>query len=406
MRIGYLVSQYPATSHTFIRREIAALRTLGWDVDTFSVRKPSEAERRSPIARAEYEQTWYALPPRPDIVLALLSGFVRHPVRFMSVLVLALRHRVPGVRSFVWSWFYFAEAMYLATELRRRRIDHLHNHFGNAGAIVGMLATRYLGITWSLSMHAVSEFDYPYGPLLGEKIHAATFGPCCAHFAQAQAMRFSDPKDWHKLFVTRCGLELDRLRAMAPERTRASTRPRILCVARFSPEKGVDGLLHAFSKLQQLGVDAELRIVGDGPYAGALRAQARALGIEERCTFTGRLPEEQVPAEYANADIFAMASLMEGLPVVLMEALALGVPVVAPGLAGIPELVQHDVTGLLYRPSDWDDMAAQLALLAGDPALRSRLARAGQKLVEEEFEISRAVAPLHERLEQLRDEGR
>ncbi len=218
-------------------------------------------------------------------------------------------------------------------------------------------------------------------------------------------MRFSDPKDWHKLFVTRCGLELDRLRAMVPERSKTGSRPRILCVARLSPEKGVDGLLHAFSRLLKLGVDAELRIVGDGPYGGALRAQAKELGIEDRCTFTGRLPEEEVPAEYANADIFAMPSLMEGLPVVLMEALALGVPVVAPGLAGIPELVQHDITGLLYRPSDWDDMAAQLARLASDPVLRRRLAADGQKLVEEEFEISRAVVPLHKRLEQLRDRG-
>ena len=405
VRIGYLTSQYPATSHTFIRREVAELRARGWDVQTFSIRKPAEVERQSDIEQVEYRQTWYVLPPRADILVAIIACFVTAPVRFFRVLGLAVRHRVPGLRGFAWSFFYFVEAMYLARELKKRNIDHLHNHFGNAAAIVGLLATRYLRLTWSLSMHGVSEFDYPAGLLIGEKIAAVDFAPCCAHFTRSQAMRYSTPEHWDKLFVTHCGLDLDRLRGAAkaaPERR--SPRLRVLSVARLAREKGLDGLLQAVAKLVEHGVDAELRLVGDGPDSDHVQARASALGIADRCSFAGRLSEEDVPAEYAHADIFVMSSLMEGLPVVLMEALALDVPVVAPHVAGIPELVVHDETGLLYRPADWDDLAAQLIRLANDPELRRRLADNGRRRVEEEFEIGRAVEPLHRRFERLREQ--
>lgn len=405
IRIAYLISQYPATSHTFIRREVAALRARGWDIDTFSIRKPSEEERNSPIEQAEYRRTWYVLPPRPDIFVAFLWSLVANPVAFVRVLGLAFSHRLPGVRGLVWALFYFGEAMYLARELKKRGVDHVHNHFGNPAAIVGLLVTRYLGLTWSISLHGISEFDYPHGVLIGSKIANVDFASCCAHFTRSQAMRHSAPEHWPKLFITRTGLELDRLREAAGARQAGGSRLRILVVARLSAEKGLQGLLQAFANLVQQGVDAELRIVGSGPYEQQLRSTAQAFGVSDRCDFVGRLAEEKVASEYGQADIFAMSSLMEGLPVVLMEALALEVPVIAPNVAGIPELVVHNETGLLYRPGDWDDLGAQLSRLASDPELRRRLGARGRERVEEEFEIGRAVEPLHQRFTQLRDGG-
>ena len=393
-KLAYLVSQYPATSHTFIQREITALREAGVSVDTFSIRAPSEAEREAEGDRLEYEQTHYVLPPRP-LRLARAHGraIAREPRRYLRTFRDALSHRVPGARAAVWSVFHFAEAIALADELDARGVDHLHNHFANSGANVGYLASRFLGIDWSLTLHGISEFDYPAGPLLAEKITRAAFVACVTHFGRAQAMRLVDPEHWSKLFVARCGLDLVDLErgATSTPVPRKERELRVVTVGRLSPEKGLAGLLEAFAALD---LDVELRIVGDGPERDALENQVRTLGIADRVTFVGRVPSSAVIAELLYADVFAMASFMEGLPVVLMEALAMEVPVIAPRVAGIPELVEHGVSGLLFAPGHWNELGEQLERLLGDEALRRRLALEGKRRVEAEFDIHRAIEPL------------
>ncbi|MAQ19588.1 MAG: colanic acid biosynthesis glycosyltransferase WcaL [Sandaracinus sp.] len=396
-KLAYLVSQYPATSHTFIQREVTALREAGVSVDTFSIREPSEAERSAAPDRHEYERTHYVLPPKLGrLARAHARALTQKPGRYLETLRDALQHRVPGAKAAVWSVFHFAEAIALADELDARGVDHLHNHFANSGANVGFLASRFLGIDWSLTLHGISEFDYPAGPLLAEKITSAAFVACVTHFGRAQAMRMVDPEHWEKLFVARCGLDLDELERGAtstpvPPKQRAL---RLVTVGRLSPEKGLAGLLEAFAGL---GDDVELRIVGDGPERDALEAKSRALGLTDRVTFVGRVPASAVIAELLYADAFAMASFMEGLPVVLMEALAMEVPVIAPRVAGIPELVEHDQSGLLFAPGHWAELATQLQRLLGDEALRRRLAEEGKRRVVAEFDIHRAVRPLLER---------
>ncbi len=396
-KLAYLVSQYPATSHTFIRREIQALRDAGVSVDTFSIRQPGEAERQAPVDRREFERTHYVLPPKIGrLVRAHVGALRKRPAAYLRTLREATRHRVPGTKAAVWSLFHFAEAIALADELDARGVDHLHNHFANSGANVGFLATRFLGIDWSLTLHGISEFDYPAGPLLPEKIMSAAFVACVTHFGRAQAMRMVDPDHWSKLFVARCGLDLSALEKGAtstpvPPKKR---KLRLVSVGRLSPEKGLAGLLEAFAAID---ADAELRIIGDGPERDALEAKVAALGLSDRVTFVGRLPSSGVIAELLYADAFAMASFMEGLPVVLMEALAMGVPVIAPRVAGIPELVEDDASGLLFAPGHWRELTERLERLLGDGALRKRLAAEGKRRVEAEFDIHRAVRPLLER---------
>jgi len=392
MRVAYLVSQYPAPSHTFIRREVDALRRHGIDVQTFSVRRPKPEERQSEVDAREYEQTWYVLPAGPGIVVAHLGALVRHPIRYLGTLREAIRHRVPGLRALIWSLFYFAEAIALASELHRRGIHHVHNHFANAGGNVGYLATRYLAIDWSLTLHGISEFDYPSGLLLPDKIRAAQWVACVSHFGRAQAMRSVEPEHWDKLFIARCGVELSSM-PKRPQKIEGS-RLRIVTVGRLSPEKGQSGLLRAFRKVVDTGADAELRLVGDGPGERALRAQVKELGLDDRVHLAGRLPEQGALEEIAAADVFVLSSFMEGLPVVLMEALALGVPVVAPTVAGIPELVEAGESGLLFSPGDWHGLAVRLERLLIDPSLRDRLAAEGGRRVEAAFDIERAIEPL------------
>jgi glycosyltransferase involved in cell wall biosynthesis len=309
-------------------------------------------------------------------------------------LALALRHRAPGAKSFLWAVFHFVESIYLADQLQRRKITHLHNHFANSGATVGLLASNFLKLSWSLTLHGISETDYPAGLLLGDKVRHASFVACVSWFGQAQAMRISEARNWSKFFVSRCGLELAqvrRLRMMAPRRVDGAS---IICVGRLSPEKGHFGLVTAFEKLRARGVDAELMLIGDGPERAQIEKRVRGSSVAQGVTFLGRLSEATTLAKIAEADLLVLPSFMEGLPIVLMEAMALGIPVVAPRVAGVPELVQDGVEGLLFTPSDWSDLADKMETLLLDARLRSGLAAAASTKIAREFDIKVAIKPI------------
>lgn len=394
MRIAYLVSLYPAPSHTFIRREVDALRTRGLDIHTFSVRRTPEAQL-SAQDRAEADRTFSVVPASPASLLAAnLGALSRRPGRFLSTLRLALGHRVPGVRALLWAVFHFAEAMVLARELRRRRTDHLHNHFANAGATVGLLAAHFLRLPWSLTLHGISETDYPAGLLLGRKLAHARFAACVSWFGRAQAMRVTPAEQWRKFAIVRCGLDLAETDRARPVRAASRAVPRVICVGRLSPEKGQLGLLEAVAALRARGIGCELVLVGDGPAREEVERRIASLGLGDTVLMKGRMGEADTLAEIGGADLLVLPSFMEGLPIVLMEAMALGVPVVASRVAGVPELVEDGVGGALFRPADWGELADRMAALVRDPALRARYAAAARAKVEAEFDIAKAITPL------------
>ncbi|MCB9604170.1 MAG: glycosyltransferase family 4 protein [Sandaracinus sp.] len=394
-RIGYLTSQYPAPSHTFIRREVEALREQGVELETFSVRPPKEEEVFSEMEREERDRTFYVLPPAPlPIARSVARALVKRPRAFVRTLREAFEHRPPGTKGAAYAGVYFLEAMHLAEALDERGIDHLHNHFANAAAIVGHLATSYLDIDWSFTVHGISEFDYPAGLLLGDKIKNAKFVACVSHFGRSQALRTVDPSAGDKMIIVRCGVDLSQMPARRP---RDDGRFRFVCVARLSPEKAHLGLLEAFEQVARERPEADLWFVGEGPERAKIEAAIAQRGLGDRVRLLGHMTERDVLAQVAEADALVVSSLMEGLPVVLMEAMAIGVPVVAPSVGGIPELVEHDVTGLIFTVSSWKGLASRMLALASDRALGERLAEAGRRRIEEEFDVRRAVAPLKSR---------
>ncbi|MEO6716866.1 MAG: glycosyltransferase family 4 protein [Novosphingobium sp.] len=392
MTIAYLVSQYPAPSHTFIRREIAALRAAGFAIATFSVRQPPQGG--GPLDAAARAETEVVLNRGVLAYLAATSVlFFTRPGRWIATLVLALVHRPPGTRATLWALFHFVEALALARMLQRKQATHLHVHFANSGATVGMLAAELLQIPFSMTLHGISETDYPAGLLLGRKVARAEFVACASWFMRAQAMRHSDPADWPKLHVVRCGIDLEALPPLSTAQNHDQLA-QFICVGRLSPEKGHRGLLEAFCTLRQRGNASQLEFIGDGPERDALEASVAALGLDGAVTFAGALPENRTLERIAKADVLVLPSFMEGLPIVLIEAMALGKPVIASAVAGIPELVSHRENGLLVRASDWQALADAMIELAGDPALRGRLGAAGRRTVAQEFAIENAVAPL------------
>ena len=390
-RLAYLTSQYPAASHTFIRREIEALREQGWSIDTFSVRPPGSDETASDADRMEADQTFYIL--RQSLLAfagAHIAALFTQPLAYFRTLGLALTHRPPGARGLFLGLAHFAESVLLARELRTRGIAHLHNHFANSAATVGLLATRLLRIRWSFTMHGISETDYPAGLMLGRKIEAADLVACVSYFGRAQAMRLVDPSNWEKMHVVRCGVPFDQL----PPKEKGNGVPTIVCVGRLSPEKGQTGLLRAFARLRPNHPGLRLRLVGDGPDRDALERLSEDLGVNDSVTFAGRLPEPDALVEIARADLLVLPSFMEGLPIVLMEAMALGVPVIASRVAGIPELVTDGKTGLLFAPSDWDELAQCIARLLSDEELCATLTQNGKFKITSEFDTRKSATEL------------
>ncbi len=394
MKCAYLTSVYPAISHTFIQREIAELRARGLNIETFSVRRPDPDSLLTETDRAEHDSTWYILPVSIGRLLgAHLGALVRSPAAYLRTLGRAVSLRRLGGKGLLRWCAYFAEAVVLARELRRRGVDHLHNHFANPSANVAMLAAEMLGLPWSFTLHSGGKFEVEDLASLGPKIRSARFVACISDFNRSLAMRVSEFSDWEKLHLARCGLHTDGFHT--PERPPRNGRPlRILSVARLSSEKGLPGLLAAFQRARQAGLSAELRIIGEGPERKLIEEEIRRLGLVEDCRLLGALAGEDVKAEYRRADLFAMASLWEGLPVVLMEAMAAGLPVIAPALSGIPELVVHESTGLLYAPARWDQLGDAMVRLGTDDDLYRRLAEAGRQRSREQHDISRAIEPL------------
>lgn len=392
MRLAYLTSLYPAASHTFIRREVEAMRELGFDVDTFSIRAPSAGETVNELDRREAERTFYLLRQSfLSFAAAHGSALLTRPIQYLRTFGLSLFHRAPGARGLLLGIAHFAESILLARELKRRGSTHLHNHFANSAATVGLLATRFLGIGWSFTMHGISETDYPAGLMLGRKIEAANLVACVSWFGRAQGMRIVDPAYWEKMHVVRCGLPFDRLPLRSPSKHGIRT---IICVGRLSPEKGQAGLLQVFAQLLRDHPDLQLRLVGDGPDRANLEALAGELGLGNSLTFVGRLSEEDTLNEIARSDLLVLPSFMEGLPIVLMEAMALGVPVIASGVAGIPEIVEDGTTGLLFAPSDWPQLQARIERLMSDRTLCDELAKKGREKVSAEFDAKKSAAEL------------
>ena len=381
--IAYLTSQYPALSHTFIRREIAALRGAGLTIAPFSVRP----------ATIDWGETVPAILGQSKLALAgrIAGEALTHPARTLSTLLLAQKHRETGLKGWLWSLFHFGEALALASMLRTVRANHLHSHFANSGATIGLLAAHQTGIPWSLTLHGISETDPPAGQMLPDKLRRAQFVACASWFMRAQAMRVADPSQWSKFRIVRCGV---RVPGRAPVTDHGKPVTHFVTVGRVSAEKGFPLLVQAVASIVADGPPIKISVVGDGPLMPDLRREIANRGLSDRIALLGALPEEETLAAIADADAFVLPSLMEGLPVVIMEAMAAGKPVIAPTVAGIPELVKDGKTGLTFNPGSAEDLERQMRALMTQPDLARRLADAGFDAVSADHAIDVAVAPL------------
>ncbi|MAL27555.1 MAG: colanic acid biosynthesis glycosyltransferase WcaL [Croceicoccus sp.] len=395
-RIAYLTGEYPAISHTFILREVLALRARGLEVRTCSIRRTAAAQHRGPDEKQAAASTFHVLDAakRPGTLLAALGWALARPGRFGRMIRLALKTRPAGIKATIWQIFYLIEAMVLARHLDRAGITRLHNHFAMASSTVAMLASELSGIPYSFTLHGPADFWETGRWHLGEKIARARFVACISHFCRSQGMLFSDPAHWERLHIVHCGVDPDRYDPAHIRDPGREAGRNVLFIGRLAAAKGVPILLDAFARLHAAHPDARLTLVGDGPARPVLEARARDLGLGGAVRLTGALSQDEVTAELARADLFALPSFAEGVPIVLMEAMAAGLPVLATAIAGIPELVEDGVSGRLVAPGDTSGFAAAMADLLADPARARAMGRAGRQKVAAEFSIAGEAAKL------------
>lgn len=407
--IAYLTVLYPFISHTFIHREVAGFRSRGVDVTTFSL---NGVDRDTLLTAEERDDFDCTIEIKTQSVRRLATAIgrnaLRHPRSVATTLLTAVRGCGLDVRRTMKRFFQVGEALFLYDRCRQLGIRHIHAHFGQAPANVAWFTTRFGNLvdaagssqngepgpgsawTFSATIHGPQDcLDEPAQPLQ-RKVDASTAFVAVSDFTSAQLLRKIDPDLWTKVHVIRCGIDIDSGPDIAiSEGTvsegipdRSGRTPSILMVARISPEKGHLVALEALAELHTSGIDVRLRLVGPGDFERDIAPRARELGIESIVENVGPLDPHGVGIEMRAATVFALPSFAEGLPVVLMEAMSAGLPAVATGISGIPELVEDGVTGLLVPPARSDLLAAALKSLLTDADLRTDISRNARERVK------------------------
>lgn len=358
MRVAYFTNQYPKVSHSFIRREILAIERMGIEVIRVALRGWSDA-LVDPADLAERGNTLYLL--RRGL-LGLLPSTIRRllgrPAAFLRAMGMAFRLSRQSDRSVLFHFVYLAEACELIELCTRHGVNHLHVHFGTNPTEVALLARMLGGPRFSFTVHGPDEFDRPLGLHLREKIEAAALVIAISSYGRSQLYRWVDNRHWPKVQVVHCGLDGNFLDA--PPEGAFPAELSLVCVGRLSEQKGQLLLLEAVRVLRDSGENLQLVLAGDGEMRGDIERFVREHGLESNVRITGWISGERVQQELRAARVMVLASFAEGLPVVIMEAMALGRPVVTTSIAGIPELVRHGVDGWLVPAGDVDALVAAL----------------------------------------------
>jgi colanic acid/amylovoran biosynthesis glycosyltransferase len=391
MTIAYLVNQYPKVSHSFIRREIAGLEACGIQVARFAIRS-CKAELVDEEDKLELEKTRVVL----DVgVIGLLFGLlgvaIARPIRLLSVFWLMLQVSWHSDRGVLRHVIYLAEACVLLGWFSELGIAHVHAHFGTNSTTVAMLCSALGGPAYSFTVHGPEEFDKAEAIALTEKIKRAAFVVAVSSFGKSQLYRWCEHQQWEKIQVVHCGVdELFLTQAHTP----VPDQPQLVCVGRLCEQKGHLLLLEAARQLAALGLAFKLVLVGDGPLRPQIEQLIVRHGLQDQVEITGWASNHAVQQHILASRAMVLPSFAEGLPVVVMEALALGRPVISTYVAGIPELVEPEC-GWLVPPGAVEPLIAAMQTALQMPVEKlEQMGMLGASRVEAQHNVMREASKL------------
>lgn len=357
MTIAYLVNQYPKVSHSFIRREIAGVEACGIGVARFSIRSCG-SELVDEVDKLELEKTQVVLEiGKFGLLFALIRVAITRPVHFLSALWLMLQVGWHSERGVLRHFAYLAEACVLLRWFSDLGITHVHAHFGTNSTTVAMLCRALGGPPYSFTVHGPEEFDKALEISLTEKINRSAFVVAVSSFGKSQLYRWCTHEQWSKIHVVHCGV--DKLFLKQPH-VAIPDRPQLVCVGRLSEQKGHLLLVEAASRLAAEGLLFKLVFVGDGPLRPEIETLIARHGLQDHIEITGWASNTEVQQHILASRAMVLPSFAEGLPVVIMEALALERPVLSTYVAGIPELVEPGVCGWLVPPGSVEALTAAM----------------------------------------------
>lgn len=392
MKVAYLTTVYPAVSHTFIRRELIELERQVGSIERFAIRKnPQSIVDRDD--QLEDQKTFRVLSqPVKRWLGALVRRGIGSPAPALRGLAKTVSLAKQGHRGWLRHAAYYIEALLLLDEMKKRGVEHVHVHFGTNPAAVAQITHAMGGPTYSFTVHGPDEFDAPMGFALGSKLEDASFVVAISHYCSAQLRRWVRRDHWHKIKVVRCGVGEDFFQRAEPIDPSSRT---LVCVGRLTAQKGQLLLLEAFSDLLERGVDARLVLVGDGEMRPQLEKFIAERGLGERVTITGWADAGRVRQELLGARALVLPSFAEGLPVVIMEAFAMGRPVLSTYVGGIPELVKNRDNGWLVPAGSREALTDTLACVMETPAAElEAMAARGRDAVRQFHSAAQEAAKL------------
>ena len=379
--IAYVINQYPKVSHTFIRREIVALESEGIEVTRIALRGWNDDAVVDPKDLRERTRTSYVLKGGVvQLLSATLCAAVHHPKRFAAALWVAFCFTRRSYRPAILHFITLAEACVILRLLSESHASHMHAHFGGNSTEVVLYAHLLSGLSYSFTVHGPDEFDGPSFMRLSDKIRRARFVVAISSFTRGQLFRWVDEAHWSKIKLVHCGLDESCFDGARPI---AHDRKRLICIGRLCAQKGQLLLLEAASSLVREGVQFELVLVGDGEMRGEIENSIAARGLSGIVRITGWLSSNQVQDEILEARALVLPSFAEGLPVVIMEAMALQRPVLTTYISGIPELITHGEEGWLFPAGSIEELKAAMreCLEASVSEIARRGARARERVV-------------------------
>jgi colanic acid/amylovoran biosynthesis glycosyltransferase len=356
MKIAYLINQYPAVSHSFIRREIKALEAENIQVFRFSIRSATELVDRAD--QLELDKTKFVLGVGIfGLMWSLLSIAITRPKRFLVAAWLAVKMGWYKDRGILVHFAYLAEACVLLGWLKDADIDHVHAHFAFNPTAVAMLCRVLGGPPYSFTVHGPESIDRAVILSLEEKIKRASFVVAISSYCQSQLYRWCDRAYWSKIQIIHCGLDQP---FFEQEITPVPETSQLVCVGRLNEQKGHLILLEAARQIASEGIDFKLVLVGDGLLRSQIESLIAQFNLQNQITITGWANNDSVRQHIISSRAMLLASFAEGLPVVIMEALALGRPVISTYIAGIPELLEPDISGWLVPSGSVEALATAM----------------------------------------------